>query len=215
MFVFGMAMMPAYSFTQILLNIYISNRFLALIVLPFLLFFKFRKTVKLNFPEIFLLLITLYFGGYVILAIIENRNVIIYFGYVVAFLYIFLLFTLIEINHHAFLKFMKIFLVMNFAYVATQIFFLNIGLGDWAMLHSNLLAQADYAIPTFIVEPFYRYTGLFNESSPFAIYLAICHAFFTVFDEKKYKKMALILLDIYIYCCIRLYMLDLLWLKFY
>lgn len=192
--VFGTAMLPAYSLTQVLLNIYTSNRFLSLILLPILLFFKFKKKIVLNHPETFFILFIGFFIGYTILAISEGRNVAIYFGYVVAFLYIILLFWLIDINHDFFLKFMKIFLLFNFFYVVIQIFLLNVGLGSWAMWHSNLMAQTDYTIPIFVSEPFYRYTGLFNESSPFAFYLAICHAFFTVFDNKKYKRLALILL---------------------
>ena len=65
------------------------------------------------------------------------------------------------------------------------------------MIHSNLPAQkaAEYTIPIFLVKPFYRYTGLFNESSPFAFYLSISFCFFGVFEEcKRYKYLSLFLL---------------------
>lgn len=193
-FIFFAALLPAYSLSQTLIDVYTSNRFIALLIFPFFIFFKPAKNFILDYPTALLWIIIFFMGGYAVLAIIENRNFLIYFGYVLAFLYITLLFNLIKINNIFFIKFMKIFFVLNLVYTFIQILLLNIGLGGLAMLHSNLPAQSDYSIPLFIVEPFYRYTGLFNESSPFAFYLAICHAFFVVFNENKYKKMALILL---------------------
>ncbi len=193
-FVFFAALLPAYSLSQALINSYISNRFIALLILPFFIFIKPAKNFVIDYPTAFLWLIILFVGGYALLAIVEKRNYLIYFGYVIAFLYIFLIFKIIKMNNNIFLKFMKIFLVINFIYVLIQVLLLNIGWGGVAMMHSNLPAQMDYSIPIFIMEPFYRYTGLFNESSPFAFYLAICHALFIILNDKNYKNIALILL---------------------
>lgn len=95
-----------------------------------------------------------------------------------------------------FLNFMIVFLIFNAIYVFIQIILLNLGLASFSMIHSNLPAQNNYEIPVFISEPFFRYTGLFNESSPFAFYLIICFVFFDQigYKYKKYKNIALILL---------------------
>ena len=193
-FVFFAALLPAYSISQSLIDIYISNRFIALLALPLFIFLKPAKNFIIDYPTVLLWIIIYFVSGYALLAIIENRSYLIYSGYVLAFLYIALLFKLINLNKNIFLKFMKIFILLNLIYTLIQVLLLNVGLGGWAMVHSNLPAQSDYSIPIFIMEPFYRYTGLFNESAPFAFYLAICHAFFVIFNGRKYQNMALILL---------------------
>ena len=84
----------------------------------------------------------------------------------------------------------------NLIYVIIQLMFLNLHLDSLAMIHSNLPAQESYFIPIFITEPFFRYTGLFNESSPFAFYLSIAFCFFLSLGKNYivYKRIALALL---------------------
>jgi hypothetical protein len=91
---------------------------------------------------------------------------------------------------------MKSFLVINFIYVVFQIICLNFGLNSYAMIHTNLPAQLNYTIPIFIIEPFYRYTGLFNESSPFIFYLIITFIFFSSLGKNydKYKRISFMLI---------------------
>lgn len=185
---------PAFSIFQSLIKLYVSSRFISIIFIPFVLYKKkFWIVDKALFPFIFLLI---YFIFYTIIAFVDNRSVIVYTGYVIAFSYIIMFYYVIKYYTNFFLNFMKFFLILNAFYVLLQIVFLNVGLSSFAMVHSNLPAQNHYEIPVFVSEPFFRYTGLFNESSPFAFYLIICFVFFQQIGlkYKRYKNIAIVLL---------------------
>lgn len=186
--------LPSFSIFQSLVKFYVSSRFLSLIFLPILLYKKrFWIVDKSLLPIISLLFFFILFST---IALVDNRHVVVYIGYVIAFIYIVMFYYVVKYYPDFFLNFMKLFLVLNAIYVFVQIVFLNIGLTAFTMFHSNLPAQNNYEIPVFIGEPFFRYTGLFNESSPFAFYLIICFVFFDQigYNYKKYKNIALVLL---------------------
>lgn len=72
------------------------------------------------------------------------------------------------------LQFLRWFLLANITYALIQTGLLNLDLGHLSMLHSNDPYQivTNY-VPHHFIGPLFRVTGLFNESSPFVIFLAI------------------------------------------
>jgi len=189
-------LLPAFSIIIKVVGIYISSRFLSLIFAPFIIIYSLsKKTIikKFMIPIFFMLIL---FFLYVIMAIFDSRNIMIYLGYVISFLYIILLYFYIEYMPKLYINFFVLFFILNVIFVILQLFFLNLGFNNLAMIHSNLPAQINYHIPVFIQEPFFRYTGLFNESSPFGFYLAITFTFFHSLGNKysKLKYLTLILL---------------------
>lgn len=92
-------------------------------------------------------------------------------------------------------KFFKFFFYLNFFYLIFQNIILNLGMGSLSMLHSNDFMQiaSSYKPPVYI-EPFYRVTGLFNESGPFAFYLIIYSWFlFVTRSDDKLTKFLVVL----------------------
>lgn len=188
--------LPTYSITQALIGLNIQNRILWLPLGILLLSFKcYRVLYKFNVP---ILLLFLFFLYYFLFACINDWNIIIYFGYFVTFMLLFLSNTLVYMYKELYLKFFQLFFICNCLYVLIQVILLNLGYDSLSLIHSNLPAQleSDYSIPVFFMKPFYRYTGLFNESSPFAFYLSICFCFFKCLgsDCRTYKKIAFLLL---------------------
>jgi hypothetical protein len=73
----------------------------------------------------------------------------------------------------AFVSFARVFFVINILYVLYQLVVIYSGFPWLSMVHQNSHA-ADYAIPFSNYPPYLpRYTGLFVESAPFTIYLAM------------------------------------------
>lgn len=181
---------PAFSITQLLIGIHSQNRILWFPIGLILIFFMKITTFKKFYLAIVGL--NLYFILYYFIASIHSWNILMYFAYIVTFLLLAITSLLIEKEKEKFVKFFKIFFICNLIYSVFQIIALNIGMDSLSMIHSNLPAQANYSIPVFVTEPFYRFTGLFNESSPFAFYLSIAFCFFLSLKEKflNYKRMA-------------------------
>ena len=92
-------------------------------------------------------------------------------------------------------KFFKFFFYLNFLYLIFQNIVLNLGMDSISMLHSNdFLQKASSYSPTVFIEPFYRVTGLFNESGPFTFYLIIYSWFlFVTSSEDKLIKFLVVL----------------------
>lgn len=177
---------PAFSLSQLILGMNFGNRFL-LIPLMSVLVFTLKKTIfEFHFP---ILLLLFFFYIYFMISFVDNRNFTIYFGYVLFALYLLLSSILIKFNQSHFLVFFKIFFLSNVLYVVFQLIVLNMGFSHLSMIHCNMPSKVDYTIPVFITKPFFRFTGLFGESSPFAFYLSICYSFFTALgDEFKWFK---------------------------
>lgn len=191
---YWLLLLPAFSVFQILFGTYVQNR---LSWLPFsillLYLSKYRKLYAFNFSVILFLIFFLF---YTILANINDWDMVFYFGYLLTFVLLFITNSMVFIEKKMFLSFLIYFLLFNFLYVIFQLLCLNIGYPHLALIHTNLAAQNIYVIPVFFNEPFFRYTGVFNESSPFAFYLIITFCFFQCLNEKYllYRNVALILL---------------------
>ncbi|WP_294591017.1 hypothetical protein [uncultured Bacteroides sp.] len=187
-------LLPALSLTQFFLGIYLQNRLLWF-PLGIFLVGKYRRLQSFNSPILFLVL---FFTLYCYLALVNGWNIQIYLGYALTFSLLLVSNSMVFAYKDLFLSFFKAFFVLNVCYVLLQLIFLNAGLSSFAIAHTNLPAQINdgYTIPVFIQAPFFRYTGLFNESSPFAFYLCICFCFFTSLGIKYelYKKVTLVLL---------------------
>lgn len=187
---------PAYSIIYSAVKIFIASHFISLIFFPILLL---KRNYSLFIVKKYIIpiqLMLLLFIIYTIVAILDNRNIMIYTGYIIAFLYILMSYYFIEIYPNIYIRFVKIFLILNALYAFFQLIMLNLDINSISMIHSNLPAQIHYAIPIFIQEPFYRYSGLFNESAPFAFYLAISFSLFHSLGSKYigYKNVAFLLL---------------------
>ena len=150
---------------------------------------------KCNVPILCLMFI---FGTYSLFAVILGWNVMMYLGYFLTAFCLFLSLPIVNGNRLLFLRFFKLFFLLNCLFVVWQICCINLGLTSLSMLQSNLPAQSEagYEIPFFVKPPFIRYTGLFNESSPFSVYLMICMCFFKALgkDYKGYFYVTLFLI---------------------
>ena len=186
---------PAFSVLYLLIGFNVQNRILWLpFGVLFFLNYKYGTCLKVDIP---IFSLCFFFLTYIFVAVVNSWNVPMYIGYFLTFLLIFFTNFIVRDYKDLFLKFFKLFFVLNLCYVIYQLVCLNLGFDSLAMIHSNLPAQeaAGYTIPTFISKPFYRYTGLFNESSPFTFYLSISYCFFSVLNGcKTYKRIALLLL---------------------
>lgn len=186
---------PAFSIIYLFSGIHVQNRMLLLIIIPMIL-----PLIKINIQkyQVPMILLVLFFSLYTIIAFCYQWQFIIYFGYFSTFFLILLTIFVIHFEEEHFIQFFKIFFYANIFYAILQLILLNLGLESLTMLHSNIPVQENYTIPIFIAKPFYRYTGLFNESSPFAFYLIICFSFFSAIGRKyrKLKACALFFLSI-------------------
>lgn len=185
---------PAFSITQAVVGIHFQNRILWLPMGLLLLFLRWQGILKKFYLP--LIAIFFYFVIYSFIAMLNNWNLMIYLGYVVTFLLLIVTCIFVEKDKLMFLKFFKVFFVCNIIYIIVQSIFLNLGMNSMSMIHSNLPAQGDYTIPVFITEPFFRFTGLFNESSPFSFYLSIAFCFFLSLGSRyeRYKKISMLFL---------------------
>lgn len=189
-------LLPALSITQNIAGIYVQNRILWLPIGLIILFYSpYNKLHKFHKP---IAVLSLFFLFYCAFAVINHWDFNIYFGYFLTFLLLFVSSNIVYCNKSTFIEFFKLFLILNTIYVAYQMVCCNLGLQSLAMIQSNLPAQKNvgYVIPPFATSFLFRYTGLFNESSPFAFYLCISFCFFKCLGEqyKKYKNIALVMI---------------------
>lgn len=188
-------MLPAYSLSYIFLGLYFHNK---LLLIPLMLAALPLVKIKIKKYSIPLLFLTLLFFSYSVIAFLNNWEYLIYFGYFLTYFSLIITIMIIRLEEEHFISFFKLFFQLNILYTVVQLVILNLGFNGIAMIHSNLPAQNEYTIPVFIAEPFYRYTGLFNESSPYAFYLIICFSFFKSLGKKytMYRYCALFFLVI-------------------
>lgn len=182
-------LLPAFSISQMVAGMYFQNRILWI---PFGLIYFF-KSLKGRITEISLPFVWLssIFLSYTVFGAVLGWNYMMYLGYLLTSILIVISIPIIKRYPQLYICFFKFFFLCNIIYAFWQIICVNSGMMSLSMMQSNLPAQneADYFIPFFVCPPFIRYSGLFNESSPFNIYLIICFCFFTALGKpyRRYK----------------------------
>jgi hypothetical protein len=159
-------------------------------------FFPFLFLVIKKELIILLVACTLFFI-YPIIAVNFGRKISLYdVGMVAALVLCIFQLTIVYRKPKFYLKFVIVFFVLNAIYSLIQVLVIKIGLNpSIALLHQNS-HYADYVIPNSSYFPYLpRYTGLFIESAPFAIYLIFSYLFFSINKMKViFKGLALFLL---------------------
>lgn len=180
---------PAFSLSYPLVGIYFQSRILGL---PFLLWYILINKININknlFVFILALLICLITP---ILGLLTNRSFsLMDIGYVLSFLYLIIFAQSMGNNFSLFITFIKVFTLANIFYSILQTILMNIGLETLAMIHSNLPVKIDsgYVLPTSILPYTYRFSGLFNESSPLIFYLCSSYIFLEeIYIENRSKN---------------------------
>jgi hypothetical protein len=160
---------PAFSIAYPLIGIHFQSRIIAI---PFL----FKGILKIK-KSLYLFMLPLAISIIVpILGIAFNRNLsIIDVGYILSFIYLIVFVQLMGERPKQFISFLQVFTISNIIYAIFQIVLCNLGLSTLAMTHSNipLQVEAGYIIPPSSSIPYiYRFSGLFNESSPCMFYFS-------------------------------------------
>ena len=189
-------LLPAFSFSQVLAGIYFQNRILW-IPIGILYFINIQRFKVSKLSEPFIIL-SLLFLSYTIFGIVLDWNFMMYMGYFLTSLLLVMTIPIVRVYPSLYIKFFKFFFWCNLIYVVWQTVCVNVGLISLSMLQSNLPAQSEagYHLPYFVSPPFIRYSGLFNESSPFTVYLIICFCFFRTLGKryKTYKVLSFLLI---------------------
>lgn len=128
--------LPAFSFSQLAIGIYFQNRILCI---PFIFIWYIKHfslaVSKCNVPILCLMFI---FGTYSLFAVILGWNVMMYLGYFLTAFCLFLSLPIVNGNRLLFLRFFKLFFLLNCLFVVWQICCINLGLTSLSMLQSNL-----------------------------------------------------------------------------
>ncbi len=183
---------PAFSLSYLFTGIYFQSRILGL---PFLCLYIFLKNRKIQKDLLFFLIPLLISIITPILGLLNNRNFsLIDIGYILTFLYLIVFAQAMGSNLNLFINFINLFTLTNILYALIQTIFMNIGLDSVAMIHSNLpiTIKSGYVLPSSILPYTYRFSGLFNESSPFMFYLSCFYIFILEINEKERAKITLI-----------------------
>ncbi|HHQ4645152.1 TPA: hypothetical protein ACSP3W_003471, partial [Aeromonas veronii] len=159
----------------------------------------FVLSLKIKKDTIFFLLFSLfYLIAYLIISLLSERNLTVSdFGVSVTFVLLFF-YANYGINYpEKFLFFIRVFFLLNVIYIFYQMAMIYFGLPEFTMLHQNAHSKS-YVIPYSNYPPYLpRYTGLFVESAPLTIYLAM--TFFVFINvggkyDKIFAVFALILM---------------------
>lgn len=177
---------PAFSLSYPLTGIYFQSRILGL---PFLVWHLLKNKKGLPKDLIILCIPCFISISIPVLGLFADRTFgLIDIGYILSFLYLIFFAQSMSKNIELFIDYLKYFTIANIIYALLQIFLMNIGMDSLAMIHSNLPSQveAGYTIPASTILPYiYRFSGLFNESSPLIFYLC---SFFVFSLEIKITK---------------------------
>ncbi|GHY46338.1 hypothetical protein VCSRO70_1866 [Vibrio cholerae] len=139
----------------------------------------------------FLLFSVFYLIAYITIAFISERSLTASdFGVSITFVLLFF-YANYGINYpEKFLFFLRLFFLLNILYIIYQISMIYFGLPEFTMLHQNVHSKS-YVIPYSNYPPYLpRYTGLFVESAPLTIYLAMSFFVFINTGEKYDKVFA-------------------------
>lgn len=179
---------PAFSLSYPFTGIYFQSRILGL---PFLIWYALinKKKVKKDlFVFVVALLICIITP---ILGLLTNRSYsLIDIGYILSFLYLIIFAQIMGNNFNFFVNFIKGFTLANIFYSVLQTILMNIGLETLAMIHSNLPVKVNsgYVLPASILPYTYRFSGLFNESSPLIFYLCSSYIFLAEISPENRSK---------------------------
>ena len=179
---------PAFSLSYPFTGIYFQSRILGL---PFLFLYTFLKGREIR-KDLFIFSIPLLISVITpMLGLLTDRNfTLIDIGYFLTFLYLIIFAQAMANNLNLFIKFINIFTGANILYALIQTIFMNIGLDSITMIHSNLpvTIKSGYVLPPSILPYTYRFSGLFNESSPLMFYLCCSYIFLLEIDVSKTSK---------------------------
>lgn len=179
---------PAFSLTYPFTGIYFQSRILGL---PLLFIYFYLKRERLTKDLLILVLPLLVSIIVPILGLLSDRSfTFIDLGYILSFLYLILFAQIMGKNLNLFINFVKLFTTANIVYSLIQTIVMNIGLDRIAMIHSNLPSQeiSGYVLPPSILPYTYRFSGLFNESSPLMFYICCSYIFILEIDSKYQSK---------------------------
>jgi hypothetical protein len=179
---FFLLFFPAFSISYLLFKFYFQSRILA-VPLMVSLWIVSRKSIKLN-----ILYIPLLISLVIPLAGISAGRTFSFIdiGYFLSFIYIIVFIELVKTRQKKFISFITIFTWSNIVFCLVQLILMNLGLSHLAMIQNNLPSHSEYILPPNHLLPYlYRYTGLFNESSPLIFYLCSAYCFL---DELKLPK---------------------------
>lgn len=158
--------LPALSLGFVLTGLPINNR---------LLFSFGLATMKIKKPAAVFFPLTFLFSTYFVVSLfLASFNYQLYFANFLSIASLIFAYSLAAKKPDEVILLLRWFLWCNVAYALVQNVLLNAGYGDVSMLHSNDPYQvATNYVPHHFIGPLYRTTGLFNESSPFVIFLSI------------------------------------------
>ncbi len=179
---------PAFSLSYPLTGVYFQSRILGLPFLCWYTFFNKREIRK----DLLIFGIPLLISVVIpILGLLTDRNFsLIDIGYMLTFLYLIIFAQAMGRHLNLFINFINVFTFANILYSLIQTIMMNVGLDSIAMIHSNLplKATSGYVLPPSILPYTYRFSGLFNESSPLMFYLCCAYIFLGEIDAKNTSK---------------------------
>ena len=165
---------PSYSISAWFSSIFIQPR---LFGLPFLLSknLKFKREYWNIF--LFLNLLICLFVPFIGL-FFDRRLYFLDIAYILSSMYAILFVNKIisnQKNIELFNKFIKVSLLLNFAYILFQLLLYYIGFSSFTMMHSNIPfhVESGYSIEPGIINFIPRYTGLWIESGPLTFFLCL------------------------------------------
>lgn len=183
---FALIFFPAFSLSYLATGVYFQSRILGL---PLLVLYVLNKEKKIR-SELLILFVPLLISVSVpVLGLLTERELnLIDVGYVVSFIYLIFFVQAMRREQELFINFISVFTMANIIYAIAQTVLMNLGLSKVAMIHSNLPSQliSGYILPPAILPYTYRFSGLFNESSPLIFYL--CCSFSFLLEINKVKK---------------------------
>ncbi len=179
---------PAFSLSYAFTGIYFQSRILGLPLLCLYTFLnkrEIRKDLLLFGIPLLISIVTPILGR-----LTDRTFSLIDIGYILTFLYLIIIAQAMSNNLNLFINFINLFTGANIFYALIQTIFMNLGLDSITMIHSNLpiTIKSGYVLPPSILPYTYRFSGLFNESSPLIFYLCCSYIFFLELDIKDISK---------------------------
>ncbi|MEH2434720.1 MAG: hypothetical protein V7K25_10795 [Nostoc sp.] len=179
---------PAFSLSYPFTGIYFQSRILGL---PFLIWYTLISKKHINKNLLVFILALLISLIIPVLGLLTNRIFsLMDIGYILSFLYLIVFAQAMGNNFIIFINFVKLFTLANIIYSILQTILMNIGLETLAMIHSNLPVKIDsgYVLPASILPYTFRFSGLFNESSPLIFYLCSSYIFLSEISSENRSK---------------------------
>lgn len=171
---------PAFSISAIFSNIFVQPRYFWLGAILFFGLPKFtispltKVGIKLALLSLFVPLIGFFF---------ERKFSLLDLAMFINWVYLIFFSSIVLKNKKRFDRFLQIFLWMNILYSVFQVFVVNLGYPELAMIHSNVPYQQSIS---YEIIPMYfswlpRYSGLFVESGPLTLFLIFSFLYINYF----------------------------------